>query len=338
MSCKERLEKVNDILVSESISASLYISDRCHWEGAAGVTAHDTKIPANPEMIYSFGSITKTFVASIILQLVEENKLNLEDPLGKWLSQYPNIDENITIRQLLNHGSGLYNFTDNEQFWSDMEAVPERAWLPKGVLKYVGPPPELGLDSPSYSNTNYILLGMIIKAVSGNSFEHELQNRITRPLQLTSSYLPKKDYDPGRWANSTILFNSLYSSIQAAGAIASTSSDIAKFSHLLYSGKFLHADPLKSMQESEFRRIGRDGLPMGLGVMKLWVGGKAAWGHGGELYKFKSQAYYVPELNLSVAYSYVASDYEDWRPIPGGYLLRAFIDHRPDDISMCFDS
>ena len=107
---QKALEKVRGILKSDNISASLYISDRCFWEGAAGVTKQDPGVPVDSDMIFGFGSITKTFVASIVLQLVEEKKLGLEDPLGNWLPQYSNIDANLTVRQLLNHGSGLDDF------------------------------------------------------------------------------------------------------------------------------------------------------------------------------------------------------------------------------------
>ncbi len=104
------LENIKEILNTDNISASLYISDRCYWEGAAGVTKQDPDVPVSSDMIYGFGSITKTFVAGIVLQLVEEKKLDLEDPLGKWLPQFPNIDSNITVRHLLNHGSGLSGY------------------------------------------------------------------------------------------------------------------------------------------------------------------------------------------------------------------------------------
>lgn len=334
---KKTLENVKGILNSDNISASLYISDRCYWEGAAGVTKQDPDVPVDSDMIFGFGSITKTFVAGIVLQLVEEKKLGLEDPLGKWLPQYPNIDSNITVRQLLNHGSGLDGYFGRESYRSELEVDLDRVWLPEETLKYVGPPPDIGFAPPKYSNTNYILLGMIIEAITGNSLEHELQNRITDPLQLDSTYLPKQDFNPERWADSTNLSSSLYSSVWAAGAIASTSRDIAKWSQALYSGNFLQPASLESMLITEPRRIGRWEIPMGLGVWKLKVDGKSAWGHGGRLYPFISRTFYMPELGLSVAYSYSWTEIGG-QPIPGNHLVRTYIDNRPNNISMCFNS
>lgn len=289
-------------------------------------------------MIFGFGSITKTFVAGIVLQLVEEKKLGLEDPLGKWLPQYPNIDANITVRQLLNHGSGLSSYYRNESYWSEVEADPDRVWLPEDTLKYVGPPQDIGFAPPKYSNTNYILLGMIIETITGNSLEHELQNRITDPLQLDSTYLPKQDFNPERWANSKNLSSSLFSSVWAAGAIASIPRDIAKWSHTLHSGNFLRPASLESMRITELRRIGRrDEIPMGLGVWKFERDGKYAWGHGGSFYPFFSRTFYIPELGLSVAYSFSLTK-KGGQLVPVNHLVRTYIENQPQDISMCFDS
>ena len=335
---QKALEQSDRFQEADSISASLYISDRCHWEGTIGTTKQDHRIPVETKMLFGFGSITKTFVAAIVLQLVEENILDLEDPLGRWLEQYPNINSNLTIRQLLNHGSGLYNY-NGESFSPALEADLDRVWLPEELLKYVGPPHETLGNIPRYSNTNYLLLGMIIEAATGKTLEQELRNRIIGPLHLESTYLPKNNFNPERWANNTALFNSLYSSAWAGGAIVSTPKDIAKWSHTLYSGNFLQPNSLKSMFETEVRRniTGPGTTYMGLGVLSLIEEGQIAWGHGGFIRPFSSKMFYIPELNLSVAYS--SSGLPDVEhQVPGGRLVSAYIDHRPDDISMCFDS
>lgn len=331
------LENSKRILNSENISASLYISDRCYWEGAAGVTKQDSKVPVKADMLFNFASITKTFTAAIVLQLVEEGKLNLEDPLGRWLPPHPHIESNITIRQLLDHGSGLDDFFGDDRYWSEIDADPNRVWKPQEMLNLIGPPPFTGFAPPKYSNTNYILLGMIIEAATRNSLEHELQARITSPLQLNTTYLPKRDFTPGRWADNTFLSNSLYSSVWAAGAIASTSKDIAKWSQVLYSGNFLQPTSLKSMLTTEPRRIGQGGFRMGLGVWEIKVDGSPAWGHGGSLYPFLSQTFYLPEQRLSVAYSFNWSD-TGAQPLPGRHLVRAYLENQPDNITMCFDT
>jgi len=335
---QKTLEKAARIQNAENISASLYISDRCHWEGTTGATKQDPSVLVEPNMLYGFGSITKTFVAAIVLQLVEENKLRLDEPLGKWLEKFPNIDSRLTVRQLLNHGSGLYDYVnDGDNFWSEVDANLNRVWLPEELISLVGPPPKLGFDVPKYSNTNYILLGMIVETATGNSLEQELQNRIIEPLQLGSTFLAKTPFDPNRWADKRALTSSLFSGVWAAGAIASTSHDIAKWSHTLYSGNFLQTTSLESMLVTESRRIGKGVIQMGLGVWDLGLGGVLAWGHGGWLEYFVSRTFYLPKYELSVAYASSGADVS-LAPVPGSHLVSTYIDNKPDDISMCFDS
>ena len=335
---QKALEEAGRIQNADNISASLYISDQCFWEGTAGVTKPEPSVLVESDMLFGFASITKTFVAAIVLQLVEENKLELDDPLGKWLEQYPNIDANITIRQLLNHGSGIYNYTDNDSYWSDVNANPDRVWLPEDVLQYVKPPIKREINPPHYSNTNYTLLGMIIESVTGNSLEQELHNRITRPLHLNHTYLAKDNFDPKRWANSTALRSAEYSSAWADGAVASTSREIAKWSHRLYSGNFLKPKSMQSMFVLETREIGTGWRNyVGLGVWSLRVGQELAWGHGGWLPPFLSRTLYLPKFELSVAYA-SSSERISMQAFPASHLVSTYVDNRPDDISMCFDS
>ena len=337
-SLQKALEKARTNLKTDNLSASLYISDRCYWEGVVGSTKQDPAIAIDPNTLFGFGSITKTFVAGIVLQLAEERKLDLDASLGTWLPQYPNIDKSITVRQLLNHGSGLGGYYLNRRFWAALEADPDRLWQPGDTLKYVGPPQKPGATLLRYTNTNYTLLGMIVEAVTGNSLEEELHNRITGPLGLDSTHLPKMEFDPERWADSTRLSTSLYSSIWAAGAIASIPREIAKWTHALHSGHFLRPTSIEIMRVTTPRRIGRHGeIPMGLGVWKLSIAGKRAWGHGGRFEPFVSAAFYLPELDLSVAYSFSWTNGEG-QSVPGMHLVRAYLDQLPEDISICLDS
>ncbi len=179
---------------------------------------------------------------------------------------------------------------------------------------------------------------MIIEAATGNPVEQELENRIIGPLHLDSTYLAKDDFDPQRWANNTALSSSLYSGVWTAGAIASTSRDIAKWSHTLYSGNFLQATSLEQMLTAEIGLYGRGlRIPMGMGVWKLLVEREPAWGHGGWLGHFRAMTFYLPKFELSVAYASSGARNLKQR-VSVSHLVRAYIDNRPDDISVCFDS
>ena len=329
------LEDAKQALKTDNVSASLYISDRCYWEGAAGVTRPDPGVPVDNDTIYGFGSITKTFVAGIVLQLVEEKQLGLDDPLGNWLTNFHNIDPDITVRQLLNHGSGLSDYVGSYRYWSEINANPDRVWRPEETLQYERRPQGVDANPQYYTNSNYILLGMIIEAITGNSLSQELQNRVIDPLHLDSTYLPVHKFKPGQWADSTWLSISRFSSTWAAGAIASIPRDIAKWTHTLHSGNFLQPATLESMRITHPRRLPGVKIPMGLGVWKLEGEKFAAWGHGGRFKPFLSATYYIPELGISVAHSFIADGGE--QTLPGKFLIDTYLENRPPDISVCFD-
>lgn len=334
---QETLEEAFEIQNAHGISASLYISDRCYWEGTVGVVWPTRNTPIQPDTLFNFGSITKTFVAAITFQLIEENVLGLDDPLGKWLDEYPHIDPNISIRLLLNHGSGIYNFTANESYWSDVERYPNRVWSPEDMLQYVEAPIKTGFNPAHYSNTNYILLGMIIESATGNSLEQELQKRITTPINLNGTHLAKDKFESDRWANREALYMAKFSSVWAAGAIVSTSKHIAKWSHNLYSGNFLQPKSMQSMLITEARGRPRGPrISAGSGVIKLRAYHELAWGHTGWLPPFTAKAMYLPEFNFSVAYASSGGDVSKLS-VPGDLLVSKFLDNQPESISMCFD-
>ena len=114
------------------ISAAVIVPEHKTWVGVSGVS-HGT-IPIRRDTLFSAGSIKKMFTAATILQLAEEGLLSLEDPLHRWLVDYPNIDNTITIRQLLNHTSGVYDMVENPEYWKAMFAQRAKYWDPNEVL------------------------------------------------------------------------------------------------------------------------------------------------------------------------------------------------------------
>ena len=328
------LEEGTKVQKAGGATASLYISDGCQWVGTTGNTRPKPGVPIESEMIFGLGSITKTFVAAIILQLVEERRLTLDDNLGKWMKDYPNIDSGITIRQLLNHGSGLYNYTDSD-FWDTVDANPDHVWTPSEILTYVKPPPHIGFAPPKYSNTNYILLGMTVEIVTGNSFEHELQQRIIGPLNLNNTRLVTENFQSASWADRTFLANSMYSGFWTAGAIASTAEDIAKWSHVFYSGRLFETATANEIFKTQpIRSQWGAGEETGLGLFKQRIGAFIAWGHEGWAPPFVSSSFYVPELNLSVAYSTIEPDFSQPDFLYQS-LVRTYIDNQPNSVSLC---
>ena len=118
---EDRLQSVLDREIRASdtkgVSAAVLFPGETIWTGTSGIS-HDT-VAISPDMLFAIGSITKNMVAALTLKLVEAHLLSLDDPLSKWLPAYPHVDSTITIRQLLNHTSGLYMFWENQQIWSE---------------------------------------------------------------------------------------------------------------------------------------------------------------------------------------------------------------------------
>jgi len=194
---QDKLNKAVDAKMAEfgvpGVIVGVWIPGKGEWISCKG--AADIKTGAGPVMYdhVRIASITKTFTATVILQLADEKKLKLTDTLDMYDLgvTVPNRDR-ITIRNLLNMTSGLFNYTNDVNFWSIFLANPTAAWTPKGLVAIasahgeVGPPGQ-GYD---YNNTNYVLLGMIIEKLTGNTAGTEIKKRIIDKLGLWNTSFP----------------------------------------------------------------------------------------------------------------------------------------------------
>ncbi len=119
----------------KGVTAAVISPGQKTWLGAAGIS-HEN-VPVDPGMVSATGSITKNAVAALTLSLVKDGVLSLENPISKWLPEFPHVDGNTTVRQLLNHTSGIYMFWSNQQIWDDMKKEREKIWTPEEVLNYI---------------------------------------------------------------------------------------------------------------------------------------------------------------------------------------------------------
>lgn len=161
------------------------------WTVNLGTSNLATKAPMDPALHFRIGSITKTFTGTVILQLVDEGKLRLDDPVARYEPQVPN-GAHITIRELLNMRSGLYNYSEDPGFDQALMNHPNTVWTPQELVA-------IGFKHPAYfapgkdfhySNTNTILLGMIIEHITGHTAENEIQRRIFTPLGMNNTSMP----------------------------------------------------------------------------------------------------------------------------------------------------
>ena len=162
------------------------------WEATFGTSEIGATIPMSTDYYYRIGSNTKTMTSTVILQLVEEGKLSLDDPISKYRPDVPN-GEHITIAQLSEMRSGLYSYTFDQGFNETLDANPQKAWTPDELvaIAFSHPPNFAPGEKYEYSNTNIVLLGLVIEQLTGVSARDAFQERIFGPLGLTHTSLPE---------------------------------------------------------------------------------------------------------------------------------------------------
>jgi D-alanyl-D-alanine carboxypeptidase len=297
------------------VSATVIFPDGEIWNGVSGIS-HDT-VPIEPNMLFGIGSVTKNFVAALTLTLAEEDVLSLDDPVSKWLPTYPSVDDNITIRQLLNHTSGLYMFWDNQEIWDDLIADRTKYFTPEEVLEYIKEPYFEAGEGWRYSNTNYLLLAMIVNKATGSNLSTELNNRFYQPLGLSDFYLSQEESIPanqqahvysdnwdGPIRDVTFLPRTSHESIiYGSGGIFTTSENLARWSQALFGGRILEEQSLNEMLNFvEFSPVSNM-KAYGLGVQEFRNNisfGERAIGHSGGNIGTTTFMVYLPDYHVSI--------------------------------------
>jgi D-alanyl-D-alanine carboxypeptidase len=301
---------------ARGVSVAIIFSDGQTLTGVSGIS-HDT-VAIEPDMLFAIGSVTKNVVAALTLKLVEENVLSLEDPLSNWLPEYPHIDSNITIRQLLNHTSGIYMFWDNQEIWDDLKKDRTKVWSPEEVLSYIKEPEFPTGEGWRYSNTNYLLLAMIIEKATGSTVSAEFNKHFWEPLGIGNAYLSQQENIPNNQAHVygdnfifgseeldlTFIPRASHESIGfGSSGIFTTAESLAKWSHTLFGGEILRQQSMDEMlQFVRFREVANISA-YGLGVQlypRSFSSGERAIGHGGGNIGTTTYMVYLPEHNISI--------------------------------------
>jgi D-alanyl-D-alanine carboxypeptidase len=258
------------------------------------------KTPMRARDRFRVGSITKPFVATVVLQLVAEQKLALEDTVERWLPGVVPNGERITVRQLLDHTSGLFDFGGDPDFVAQAVRDPLRVWTPREIVAIAtAHPPTFAPGAGwSYSDTNYFVLGLIVEAATRRSLASELRGRIFTPLRLRATSLPTHPGIAGRHAHGYFLRPLVdvtvgSPSVQwAAGALVSNADDLARFFRALLSGHLLRPHLLRLMKTTVAAPQLGPRYAYGLGLEKVPEPCGAVWGHTGG-----SPGYVVDALN-----------------------------------------
>jgi D-alanyl-D-alanine carboxypeptidase len=282
--------------------------DTVIFRGARGRAEIELGVPLTPDHVFRIASVTKTFTAALVLKLAEEGKLSLDDHLSKYLPDFPN-GEHIALRQLMNHTAGI----------SDVSTNPHPGWVRREITR--GSRLEELRNRPAdfppgtswrYSNSGYILLGMVIETVTGEPWHVAMQKRLLTPLGLTHTrYGDGAPLMPGRVAGYTtdtpehIVNNAEYISAaipDSAGALVSTVDDLLRWTRALVTGRVITHDSYQQMitPAPVDSTNAAAGPRYGLGVFIWSVRGSTMIGHTGQIPGFASVVGYLPQQDLTV--------------------------------------
>ncbi|MFC1627624.1 serine hydrolase domain-containing protein [Gemmatimonadota bacterium] len=311
------------------VSVGIRLPDGTSFGLVAGVSDRATGREMQPEDRMLVGSTGKTFVAAVALQLVSEEKLDLDAHvryyLGgeSWYNRLPNGDA-VTVRMLMTHTSGIIRYEFNEAFLTDLLADPDRVWRPEELVAYL-----FDTDAPfaagqgwTYSDTNYILLGMIIERLTGRTLYQEIEDRLLIPLKLDEMVPSDSRVIPGLiqgYAGQGNAFTGTDEVIHdgqfainpqfewAGGGFAGTPRTLARWAADIYEGRAYDPALLEEALDGVPARLGRD-TTYGLGVIIWPMGAGTAWGHSGFFPGYLTEMRYFPEHRIAIAWQVNTSD------------------------------
>ena len=303
---------------------AVHIPGQEPWLGASGFIDRAHTQPMAPDTRYRIASITKIFTAVVVLQLAEEGRIDLDAPLARWLPELVPSGDRITVRHLLQHTSGLYDYLEDPAFRTQPYQAPDRTWTPRELVTYAARFPlafQPGAEGAfDYSSTNYVILGMLIEQITGRTLAQEMRQRLFEPLGLAATFFapdePVDGIQAHAYSASTDLSRASMSFAFATANLVSTVEDVQRFAQALFDGQVLQPETLATM--SRFvdgkGQYNMPALAYGLGLMRnqLPVGpgpdGHArppavstVLGHTGGWGGFRSAVWYAPESGITIA-------------------------------------
>lgn len=278
----------------------VWMPGRGDYVKAFGTADTASGTPMKSDLFMRIGSVTKTFTVTAVLQLVDEGRIALDDPISKYVDGVPGGDR-ITLRQLASMRSGLFNYTEDEKFLAALRADPQREFTPRQLLGYALAHPANFAPGAKweYSNTNTILLGLLLEEMSGQPLDGYLRQHVFDPLKLKDTSLPSGTAFPEPHADGYTGFspNGAVTNATdwnpswawAAGSAVSTLEDLHAWVPALVDGRLL--TPATQAQRMRTEPVGVPGISYGLGIADVngWLG------HNGELPGYETIAAQLPQ-------------------------------------------
>lgn len=321
MALQSRLDVLRERYGIPGISVAIVMPDGSTWRGVSGLADVDSGRRVTPTTSFAIASVSKTFTSALILSLAEEGRIDLDAPVRTYLPKLKKVGSRVLVRQLLDHTSGLRDYFFHASIDHALLSDPDRRWNANEALRYVGKAyfkPGAGWH---YSNTNYLVLGLLAEAIGKEPLGTQIRKRFLRPLALEGTwYQPtekaQKDVAHGyRFTsgarNATAIdlsdgspivpFTSVISAAGGAGGYASDAIDLARWVRAIYGGGMLSPATMALMTDVTATAAYKARVPYGLGVQVLDIDGRRTLGHSGRLLGFRSAVRYLPDGGVSIA-------------------------------------
>jgi CubicO group peptidase (beta-lactamase class C family) len=303
------------------VSVAILTNDGRSWLGASGFADIAAGTAVTPDTGFALASISKTFTAAVVLQLIGEGKLKVDEPVAPLLPAF-RIDKRVTIRELLDHTSDINDYFSNPKIDRALQANRNATWTAQQAWKFVPPGPIRPGKTWAYSNTNYMLLGQLVEKVTGNPLAEEVRNRILDPLKLDNAWYqavekPKTPltvgyrYVPGPTGpiakpvarpSDVMPFRSVITAAGGAGSIAATAEDTARWMQAFAGGRVL-SPAMQAAMLGDFSRTRAlyARITYGLGIQLVSIDGHAALGHSGRYLGYRNVVRYLPSEGVTIA-------------------------------------
>jgi D-alanyl-D-alanine carboxypeptidase len=315
---EDRLQRVLDnqrrAFGIPGLGAAVLFADGTRWSGGSGSAQLEGSREASGDTPFVVGSVSKTFVAATIMQLAEEGVLGLDDRLSRWLPDYPRAAQ-ITLRQLLMHTSGEFNYFEHPTYNRRVFGEPAHEWTPDEILTTFRAAPYFAPGTGyHYSNTGFVILGLVVEAATGNSLGDEYRQRFFEPLDMADTFFQGDGPPPSRAASGYLVgqggprlisdgtdyrpTTSAATVAWAAGAVVASASDLATWADALYGGGLLEPESLAQM--TDFTANPYAGGAYGLGTRTRIISGRRVIGHTGSLRGFAASMWHFPHEGITV--------------------------------------
>lgn len=299
------IEKVRRQAGIPGVVAGLWLPGKGSYVRATGIADKASGAPMNTNVFVRIGSETKTFTVTALLELVDDGRLGLDDPISDYVHHVPN-GSRITLRHLAEMRSGLFPYTDDADFQHDLLSDPKRAFTPQQVLAYGFKHKNTFAPGTQfqYSNTNLTLLGLVIERVSGHRLADFLEKRVLRPAHLSDTLLPNRSEfpqpHPRGYTNQTLSGEVADSTdwnpswAWAAGGMISDLHDLHRWARIVATGTLLR--PQTQAQRLKTLPTGHPGTSYGLGIFDSggWIG------HNGSIPGYETVTVYLPSQRATL--------------------------------------